>query len=90
MRPPEFTGGNSTDAGAPHATYRDASFNEAAGIHRRKLTLAVALGVERVRVASMRPPEFTGGNGHSLGALDALVRPCFNEAAGIHRRKPPA
>ena len=36
----------------------------------------------------MRPPEFTGGN---VGALPDVVPPycdrCFNEAAGIHRRK---
>ena len=40
-----------------------------------------------LRPASMRPPEFTGGNGVDFcGAHDFDVR-CFNEAAGIHRRK---
>ena len=39
--------------------------------------------------ASMGPPEFTGGNGRRTRRT---VRPseCFNGAAGIHRRKPPA
>ena len=36
-------------------------FNEAAGIHRRKLDQQVR--VADLGVASMRPPEFTGGNG---------------------------
>ena len=37
--------------------------------------------------ASMRPPEFTGGNyGRPLAVCRR--RWCFNEAAGIHRRKP--
>ena len=36
--------------------------------------------------ASMRPPEFTGGNPRPLLFL-ARTRTCFNEAAGIHRRK---
>ena len=39
-------------------------------------------------VASMRPPEFTGGN---LPAINAALADgdmkSFNEAAGIHRRK---
>ena len=35
MRPPEFTGGNSTSGFA--TTVVPPSFNEAAGIHRRKL-----------------------------------------------------
>ena len=71
MRPPEFTGGN------PMPTDR---FNE-----RRRNSPA-----ETVDVASMRPPEFTGGN---CAAADRAaghrppVAACFNEAAGIHRRK---
>ena len=36
-------------------------FNEAAGIHRRKHRLAG--GNRASDDASMRPPEFTGGNG---------------------------
>ena len=58
MRPPEFTGGNSSSS-TTHKTllWR---FNEAAGIHRRKLGRP-HLPV-KYRQASMRPPEFTGGN----------------------------
>ena len=37
MRPPEFTGGNLSDASI--ITSIMAGFNEAAGIHRRKLGL---------------------------------------------------
>ena len=41
----------------------------------------------RIR-ASMRPPEFTGGNLAHEAAVTARERTsCFNEAAGIHRRK---
>ena len=36
MRPPEFTGGNSPGSRGYHGS--TARFNEAAGIHRRKLT----------------------------------------------------
>ena len=36
-------------------------FNEAAGIHRRK-QLETGVEVAGARLASMRPPEFTGGN----------------------------
>ena len=41
--------------------------------------------------ASMRPPEFTGGNVEKLrrsSTVAADLFNCFNEAAGIHRRKP--
>ena len=34
----------------------------------------------------MRPPEFTGGN-RVDPEFDMAPRSCFNEAAGIHRRK---
>ena len=37
--------------------------------------------------ASMRPPEFTGGNHPSHGVGGCGVANGFNEAAGIHRRK---
>ena len=41
----------------------------------------------RLFPASMRPPEFTGGNlPRRTGACPLARR--FNEAAGIHRRKP--
>ena len=36
----------------------------------------------------MRPPEFTGGNLLYEIALASVGPLCFNEAAGIHRRKP--
>ena len=36
--------------------------------------------------ASMRPPEFTGGNHGGSGGRSG-TRSSFNEAAGIHRRK---
>ena len=40
--------------------------------------------------ASMRPPEFTGGNRGAELDNDQLINVTwgFNEAAGIHRRKP--
>ena len=37
-------------------------------------------------IASMRPPEFTGGN-LTLHKRDGTTEDRFNEAAGIHRRK---
>ena len=40
--------------------------------------------------ASMRPPEFTGGNLDWQQNLTIFPCTSFNEAAGIHRRKPPA
>ena len=135
MRPPEFTGGNGRGPRAATA-HRLPGFNEAAGIHRRKLyqkknhdykkhiSFNEAAGIHRRKqveagaiagmrnLASMRPPEFTGGNAPVIGhrnapRVDASMRPpeftggntysgigatCtssrFNEAAGIHRRKP--
>ena len=36
----------------------------------------------------MRPPEFTGGNPSMPEVRQHLSRQRFNEAAGIHRRKP--
>ena len=36
----------------------------------------------------MRPPEFTGGNRGWMRFVCTLLFSCFNEAAGIHRRKP--
>ena len=48
--------------------------------------MASGLKTERA-VASMRPPEFTGGNRYAPCGIP-LNTPCFNEAAGIHRRKP--
>ena len=35
----------------------------------------------------MRPPEFTGGKGAAARVATAARAACFNEAAGIHRRK---
>ena len=37
----------------------------------------------------MRPPEFTGGNLESDDGISDNTFWRFNEAAGIHRRKPP-
>ena len=37
----------------------------------------------------MRPPEFTGGNTVMMLGACVQVSSRFNEAAGIHRRKPP-
>ena len=64
---------------------RRSGFNEAAGIHRRKLGGQGARAKELDR-ASMRPPEFTGGNLVGSGT-SRCYRQGFNEAAGIHRRK---
>ena len=61
-------------------------FNEAAGIHRRK-RVRIATAHEPTHCASMRPPEFTGGN-HATAAWRRSAPARFNEAAGIHRRKP--
>ena len=84
MRPPEFTGGNPIPA-AYSRTAHSASFNEAAGIHRRKRR-SEARQAKRSSRASMRPPEFTGGNTNIVETrFSASI--CFNEAAGIHRRK---
>ena len=44
------------------------SFNEAAGIHRRKRAGGL-LTLFPWEVASMRPPEFTGGNFDLAGAI---------------------
>ena len=35
----------------------------------------------------MRPPEFTGGNPKRMSRWWCWSARCFNEAAGIHRRK---
>ena len=43
-----------------------ACFNEAAGIHRRKRTGGFG-STDKLTNASMRPPEFTGGNKESDG-----------------------
>ena len=37
--------------------------------------------------ASMRPPEFTGGNSSLVMFVVTPSMASFNEAAGIHRRK---
>ena len=54
MRPPEFTGGNQR-LPAPVAPCAVPGFNEAAGIHRRKLF--TGHGAYTLIEASMRPPE---------------------------------
>ena len=61
MRPPEFTGGNARPRlAAPRLALP--GFNEAAGIHRRKRTAVHRDARAGALRASMRPPEFTGGN----------------------------
>ena len=61
MRPPEFTGGNFDDV--PDSIGAETCFNEAAGIHRRKPHRTQQRPpTPTAAVASMRPPEFTGGN----------------------------
>ena len=47
-----------------------ACFNEAAGIHRRKPDEAIARVMGELD-ASMRPPEFTGGNVCCAGSASA-------------------
>ena len=66
---------------------RTVCFNEAAGIHRRKPAGRQPMK-DLVWRASMRPPEFTGGNPLSGVRMDSMRNGRFNEAAGIHRRKP--
>ena len=72
MRPPEFTGGNSSCRLHPAA--RSRCFNEAAGIHRRKPPF-LNFGREQRNSASMRPPEFTGGNGRGAPRGIQLIAP---------------
>ena len=83
MRPPEFTGGNAFDAG--QRPYPGGSFNEAAGIHRRKRAHLAA----RVTAGSGRFNEAAGI--HRRKPTPSRAKPGqarrFNEAAGIHRRK---
>ena len=62
-------------------------FNEAAGIHRRKRGTSTYWASCGLFSASMRPPEFTGGNENIIEKMDLLLLVRFNEAAGIHRRK---
>ena len=65
MRPPEFTGGNLRIVRVFVSSIRAHRFNEAAGIHRRKLAIDFEVQIDDT-IASMRPPEFTGGN--TMGA----------------------
>ena len=64
MRPPEFTGGNELARHVVAQLKHAQRFNEAAGIHRRKQRCEIyGTGWSVVaHPASMRPPEFTGGN----------------------------
>ena len=73
MRPPEFTGGNRVTRGTPQQLAASSvCFNEAAGIHRRKTAMAPVMPMSLRALASMRPPEFTGGNEQSAANI---VRP---------------
>ena len=85
MRPPEFTGGNVAVISISRSTFSTASMRppEFTGGNR-----SGGAEVPAVREASMRPPEFTGGNVVMAGTLPPVAKR-FNEAAGIHRRKPP-
>ena len=85
MRPPEFTGGNEVEGELP--TSDSSGFNEAAGIHRRKHDRSRSPVLRTFIDASMRPPEFTGGNQRTARSSARAGEFCFNEAAGIHRRK---
>ena len=84
MRPPEFTGGNGQDKGLPGpaegASMRPPEFTGGNAGLRGRFTAPP-------HTASMRPPEFTGGNRRASPTRDDR-QPRFNEAAGIHRRKP--
>ena len=85
MRPPEFTGGNARQGRGPDLRQDGASMRppEFTGGNPRIL----GEGNAGRRCASMRPPEFTGGN-HKLPSVAVdTTWCCFNEAAGIHRRK---
>ena len=61
MRPPEFTGGNRQSVPTDHGRRQQRASMRAAGIHRRKLAVKYMEQTTRTN-ASMRPPEFTGGN----------------------------
>ena len=64
MRPPEFTGGNNgINRYSTVMSRARQGFNEAAGIHRRKPAARRQVRTTSFsQQASMRPPEFTGGN----------------------------
>ena len=84
MRPPEFTGGNSYDANVfdsgDQASMRPPEFTGGNSYDANVF--------DSGDQASMRPPEFTGGNIKDPIATHHHRLPRFNEAAGIHRRKP--
>ena len=87
MRPPEFTGGNPLRPGSATALAR--SFNEAAGIHRRKRP-RVILHPDRIGDASMRPPEFTGGNVVRRNSPAETIENTAKDAGGaIASMRPP-
>ena len=85
MRPPEFTGGNAREGG------RDRRQGHGASMRPPEFTGGNGLDLSGSRapgsLASMRPPEFTGGNALVIDASRTSTRGGFNEAAGIHRRK---
>ena len=101
MRPPEFTGGNTTTAGRSRWRRRRQSFNEAAGIHRRKRLSSTdacfndAAGIHRRKLRFMARGGFNEAAGIHRRKLDTWIEYAdlhgrFNEAAGIHRRKRPS
>ena len=85
MRPPEFTGGNELpvvviDPFGFLASMRPPEFT---GGNGKSSAVRYCLPQN----ASMRPPEFTGGN-RIVCTPVRIHLDGFNEAAGIHRRKP--
>ena len=86
MRPPEFTGGNLSGFPGLSTVRMGASMRppEFTGGNLG----GGGIGSAGLWLASMRPPEFTGGNRRAPSILRRRPRCCFNEAAGIHRRKP--
>ena len=83
MRPPEFTGGK-----RPRLDHRRPA-PLLASMRPPEFTggkADVRLRGGRALDASMRPPEFTGGKPSWSWRSDPPAA-CFNEAAGIHRRK---
>ena len=82
MRPPEFTGGNTTPRAASEPA--PARFNEAAGIHRRKLTASYSLPISSHRFNEAAGIHRRKRRAKMLGGVTLVG---FNEAAGIHRRK---
>ena len=61
MRPPDITGGIARGGRGGGSRLSQPGFNEAAGYYRRNQARPDALLVPHQMVASMRPPDITGG-----------------------------